>query len=254
MDMGSSKKYTYNDFWEMRGRQSIWVTQFVSYRIGALLALWAYKAKLTPNIISVASAAITVFSAMAAVYLGQESWVAGVVLIVGLQLGYALDCADGPLARATGKTSSFGTLIDKISDLSSALVFPCVLAYGAGHYYYQLEDSRPDYTLRVLLTALILRVVLSVLLWLKELVVYRADRLQEDNRQHTLWWKAKRCVGLYIDEPIYRLGISVAWVMFVFWEFIIIYSVGIFFISLIYFFASKREMDEMDRQNKLKQS
>jgi phosphatidylglycerophosphate synthase len=244
--MADSKEYTYHDFWEMRGRQTIWFTQHVGYRMGAAVALIASRIGLSPNMVSVLSALITVASTMLAVYLGQGSFAAGVVIVLGLQVGYAFDCADGPLARATGQGSSFGILMDKISDLSSGMVFPCVMAYGAGHFYYQLENSRPDYTLRVLLIVLILRVILSVLMWMKELVVYDADRLKEDSRGHTLWWRAKKTVSLYIDEPVYRLGIALAWCAGLFWEFIILYSVGIFLITLVYLASSKKEMDAMD--------
>ena len=245
--MTEQKKFTYNDFWEMRGRQTIWFTQHIGYRIGAAVALIASRLGISPNMVSVLSALITVFSTMLAVYFGLGTWAAGLSLVVGLQLGYAFDCADGPLARATGQGSSFGVLMDKISDLSSGMIFPCVMAYGAGHFYYQLENSRPDYTLRVLLIVLILRVILSVMMWMKELVVYDADRLKVDPRGHTLWWRAKKAVSLYIDEPVYRLGIALAWCAGFFWEFIILYSVGIFLITLVYLASSKKEMDAMDR-------
>ncbi len=242
------KKYTYRDFWEMRGRQSIWVTRNVGYRLGAAVALYASRIGLTPNMLSVGSAVITLGSATIAVYLGQGSWVAGIVMILGLQLGYAFDCADGPLARATGQGSSFGALSDKIADLSSGMILPCIMAYGAGHFYYELQGKLADYTLRVLLLVLIVKVMLSVMLWLKELVVYKADRLKQDPRGHSLWWHAKKLVSLYIDEPLYRLGIALAWALDYFWEFIIPYSFGIFLISLAYLYSSKREMDSWDKK------
>ncbi len=244
--MADIKKYSYNDFWEMRGRQSIWFTQNISYRMGAVVALWASRWRISPNMISLLSAGITVLSALAAFYIGRENWVSGVVLIVGLQIGYIFDCADGPLARVTGGGSSFGILMDKISDLSSGMIFPCILAYGAGHYYFPLYATKPDYTLRVLLLVLIVRVILNVFMWLKELIVYSADRIKEDPRRHTLWWRVKKAVSLYLDEPVYRLGISVAWAVGWFWEFAIFYSIGIFIITLVYLASSKREMDEMD--------
>lgn len=247
--MADSKEYTYHDFWEMRGRQTIWFTQHIGYRLGAGVALIASRTGVTPNMISALSAIITVGSTILAGYFGVGSWLGGVILVLGLQLGYAFDCADGPLARATGQGSSFGILFDKICDLSSGMIFPCVLAYGAGHFYYQVsENYRPDYTLRVLLMVLILRVILSVLMWIKELIVYDANRLKVDPRGHTWWWRMKKAVSLYIDEPVYRLGISLAWCVGWFWEFIIIYSVGIFLIELVYLAASKKEMDAMDRK------
>jgi len=213
-----------------------------------MIAMVASRLGISPNMLSLLSAVITFCSCALAVYLEQGTWLAGVVVIVGLQLGYAFDCADGPLARATGKQSSFGSLLDKVCDLSSGMVFPCVLAYGAGHYYYQgIIEAEMDYTLRVLLAVIILRSILNVLLWLKELVVHQASRLEEDTRERTLWWRAKRITSLYIDEPIYRLGIGLTWALDWFWEFIIIYSVGIFIITIIYLLSSKREMDLADK-------
>lgn len=239
--------YTYDDFWAMRGRQSMWVTQHVSYRLGAYVALWASKLRVSPNMISLMSAAITVLTTLCVFYMGKNHPWSGVLLIFGLQLGYVFDCADGPLARVTGQGSSFGVLLDKISDLGSGMVFPCIMAFAAGHYYFPYFANKPDYTLRVLLCVLFLRVTLSVWMWLKELVVYQADRTQSDPRKHNLWWRLKKAVGIYIDEPVYRLGIAVAWIIGWFWEFIILYSAGIFIIIIVYMLSSKKEMDAMDQ-------
>ena len=244
----NDKRYNYHDFWQMRGRQSIWVTRNISYRLGATIAVVTSRLGISPNMLSLLSAAITFCSCVLAVYLGQGTWLAALVVIFGLQLGYAFDCADGPLARATGRQSSFGSLLDKICDLSSGMVFPCVLAYGAGHYYYQgVVEAEMDYTLRVLLAVIILRSILNVLLWLKELVIHQASRLEEDTRERNLWWRAKKITSLYIDEPVYRLGIGLAWSLDWFWEFIIIYSIGILIITVIYLLSSKKEMDLADK-------
>ena len=246
--MMNNNNFKLEDFWQMRGMQSLWLTRNYSYRLGALIALMASRVGVPPNILSLLSVIITVGTCVLAVYFEQGTWLAGSVCIVGLQLGYAFDCADGPLARATGKESSFGSLFDKICDMSSGMLFPCVLAYGAGHYYYQgIIEAEMDYTLRVLLAVIILRSILNVLLWLKELVVHQANRLQLDTREHTLWWRVKRSAGLYIDEPVYRFGIGFAWALDWFWEFAIIYSIGIFVITAMYLWSSKREMDLADK-------
>ena len=225
----------------------MWVTRNYSYRLGALIATMASRAGLGPNILSLLSVAVTLCSCVIGIYLGQGTLLAGFVVIVGLQLGYAFDCADGPLARVKGKESSFGSLLDKICDMSSGMLFPCVLAYGAGHYYYKgIVEAEMDYTLRVLLVVIILRAILNVLLWLKELVMHKANRLEVDKREHTLWWRVKRSAGLYIDEPVYRFGIGLAWALDWFWEFAIIYSCGIFVITAVYLWTSKKEMDLID--------
>ncbi len=238
------KKYTYRDFWEMRGRQSIWFTRNVSYRLGAVIALLAWRLGVSPNMVSILSGIITIFSSILAIYIGQGHWMSALILIFGLQLGYAFDCADGPLARATGQGSSFGVLMDKLVDLSSGMIFPCIVAYGSGHFYF---NGHP-FTVRVLITILILRVVHSVMMWMKELVVYKADRLKDDPRCHTWWWKVKKLVSLYIDEPVYRFGVGLFWGLSCFWEFFVPYNVGVLVVALVYLFSSKKEMDAWDRE------
>ncbi|MGB2185902.1 MAG: CDP-alcohol phosphatidyltransferase family protein [Akkermansiaceae bacterium] len=243
------QKPTFRDFLGMRATQSMWATKHLSYRLGAAIALAASRLGLSPNMLSLASAAITFLSCVLAVYLEQGTWLAGIVVILGLQIGYAFDCADGPLARVIGRESSFGSLLDKVCDLSSGMVFPCVLAYGAGHYYYKgVVEPEMDYTLRVLLIVVISRAVLSVLLWFKEMLLHQGKRLKEHSREKNLWWRIKRGIGLAIDEPVYRLGIGVAWALSWFWEFVIIYTIGIFFITIVYLVTSKREMDIADKQ------
>lgn len=240
---------TFRQLFEMRASQSMWVTRHFSYRLGALVAMAASRLGLSPNVLSLASAAITFCSCVLGMYMEQGTWLAGIVVIVGLQIGYACDCADGPLARATGRESSFGSLLDKVCDLSSGMVFPCVLAYGAGHYYYRgIVEPEMDYTLRVLLIVVISRAVLSVLLWFKEMLLHRGKRLRESTHEPNLWWRVKRGIGLVIDEPVYRFGIGLAWALDWFWEFAILYTIGIFLITIVYLISSKREMDLADKE------
>lgn len=226
----------------------MWATRNYSYRLGALIAMIAHRVGLSPNSLSLLSVIVTCCSCGMGIYFGQGTWSAGIIVILGLQIGYAFDCADGPLARVKTEESSFGSLLDKICDMSSGMLFPCILAYGAGHYYYRgIVEAEMDYTLRVLLIVIISRAILNVLLWLKELVMHKTNRLLEDKREHTLWWRIKRSAGLYIDEPIYRFGIGFAWALDWFWEFVIIYSIGIFIITVIYLWVSKKEMDAVDK-------
>ncbi len=243
--MKEDRKYRYQDFWEMRGRQTIWVTRNFSYRVGAVVAYLASRMGVSPNMISVISAALTITAACLALYVGQGTVWAGVFLILGLQLGYAFDCADGPLARATGQETSFGSLSDKMADLSSGMILPCILAYGVGGIW--LGDY--DVSLGVIVLFLTFRTVLCVLMWLKEEVMYKTDRLREDTRKYNLWWHLKKAVSLYIDEPIYRFFIGLAWAVGMFWEFIVLYGLGVFVIMVLYILSAKKEMDTMDRES-----
>ena len=65
---------------------------------------------ITPTVITVAGMAVTV---VGAVFIGRGWFIAG-ALTGGL--GSALDILDGPLARATGRASARGALIDTVSD------------------------------------------------------------------------------------------------------------------------------------------
>ncbi len=212
------------------------------------MALVSSRIGITPNMISVMSASITVLVATLSVYLGSNNLLAGMVLVLGLQLGYAFDCADGPLARAAGQGSSFGALSDKIADLSSGMLLPCILAYGAGSCHWIGCGKWGDCSLAVVSLFIAARATLCVLMWLKELTLYQADRLREDNRKRNLWWTLKKVVSLYIDEPIYRLSIAFAWSVGLFWEFLIVYGCGILFIAVLYIASSKREMDSWDKK------
>lgn len=231
----------------MRGRQSIWFTRNISYRIGALIAWLCSRVGITPNTISIISGSITVISALFALYLGPDHFVGCIILVIGLQIGFACDCADGPLARATGQSSSFGGIFDKMADLSSGILLPCILAYGSGVYQWEIGGSLRDISLGLLALFLTTRSVLCVSMWLKEEMMYGNDRMRQDKRDYSWWWKIKKTVSLSIDETIYRLLIALAWSVGLFWEFVIFYGAGVLIITILYIASSKKEMDDMDK-------
>jgi CDP-diacylglycerol--glycerol-3-phosphate 3-phosphatidyltransferase len=82
------------------------------------------KTGVTPNMLTVMGFLVSI---AAAVLIAKEYFLAGglVVLFAG-----AFDLLDGPLARATGKTTRFGAFLDSTLDrLSEAAVLAGVLAY-----------------------------------------------------------------------------------------------------------------------------
>ena len=86
------------------------------------------KTGVTPNMLTVMGFLVSV---AAAVLIAKEYFLAGglVVLLAG-----AFDLLDGPLARATGKTTRFGALLDSTLDrLSEAAVIAGILVYYAYH-------------------------------------------------------------------------------------------------------------------------
>lgn len=95
---------------------------YVNRRLGRYLAAWAYRAGLTPNSVTVLSATCT-FGAIAALAVLPASGWLGLAVTLALALGYALDSADGQLARLRGGGSAAGEWLDHVVDAvkSSAL-------------------------------------------------------------------------------------------------------------------------------------
>lgn len=58
----------------------------------------------------------------------HTGWLPGLLALVLWQLSYVLDCADGQVARATGKASSFGARVDVLVDFFVHVAVMCALA------------------------------------------------------------------------------------------------------------------------------
>ncbi|QDB80171.1 CDP-alcohol phosphatidyltransferase family protein [Georgenia sp. 311] len=90
-------------------------SRFVNRPAGRLLAALAHQAGLSPNQVTAVSAAFT-FTGVALIALAPPSpaMAAGVALL--LVVGYALDSADGQLARLLGAGSVAGDWLDHVCD------------------------------------------------------------------------------------------------------------------------------------------
>ncbi|MFF5899897.1 CDP-alcohol phosphatidyltransferase family protein [Streptomyces argenteolus] len=96
-------------------------SRYVNRPAGRLLAAGAYRAGLTPNQVTLVSAAFT-FAAIAAVALVQPSWRLGVLVYAGLAVGFAFDSADGQLARLTGRGGPDGEWLDHVVDCAKMIL------------------------------------------------------------------------------------------------------------------------------------
>jgi phosphatidylglycerophosphate synthase len=56
------------------------------------------------------------------------SWPIGLLALIGWQLAYAFDCADGQLARVTGRTSAAGGRLDVLCDVAVQISLVAALA------------------------------------------------------------------------------------------------------------------------------
>ncbi|WP_216206172.1 CDP-alcohol phosphatidyltransferase family protein [Amycolatopsis aidingensis] len=114
-------------------------SRFVNRRAGGVLAAAAYQLGLTPNAVTAVSAAFT-FAGIAGIALVEPSVTSGLLVCAALVLGYALDAADGQLARLRGGGSASGEWLDHIVDAAkiSALHLAVLLAW---YRFFELPES-----------------------------------------------------------------------------------------------------------------
>ena len=90
-------------------------SRFVNRRMGRVFAAAAYRLGMTPNGVTGVSAAFS-FIGIAILALARPSWIVGIAVTLALVVGYALDSADGQLARLRGGGSASGEWLDHMID------------------------------------------------------------------------------------------------------------------------------------------
>ncbi len=109
--------------------------RFVNRPLGRRFAAAAYIADRTPNQVTVASAACT-YAALASIAVFRPTWWIGILVTVGLVVGYALDAADGQLARLRGGGSPAGEWLDHTVDALKIGTLHLVVAIS----WFRFED------------------------------------------------------------------------------------------------------------------
>ncbi len=92
-------------------------SRFVNRPAGRVLAAVAYRSGITPNQVTVLGA-LSTFPALAAVALLPPGPVMSVCVFAALALGFALDSADGQLARSRRAESASGEWLDHVVDVA----------------------------------------------------------------------------------------------------------------------------------------
>jgi phosphatidylglycerophosphate synthase len=90
-------------------------SRFVNRPLGRQFAALAFRLGLTPNTVTCLSALFS-FTAISVIALARPSVIVGVVVAALLVVGYALDAADGQLARLQGGGSYAGEWLDHMID------------------------------------------------------------------------------------------------------------------------------------------
>ncbi|HEX8345878.1 MAG TPA: CDP-alcohol phosphatidyltransferase family protein [Actinoplanes sp.] len=113
-------------------------SEAVSQRIGARVAAVAHRHGLHPTVLTVANLGLgclvsaIVVAAAAPVAQGQVwAWPVGLLALLGWQFAYALDCADGQLARVTGQSSASGARVDVLCDVAAQVALVAALSATA---------------------------------------------------------------------------------------------------------------------------
>jgi phosphatidylglycerophosphate synthase len=115
-------------------------SRYVNRPLGRVLAAAAHRAGLTPNAVTALSAALS-FAGIAAVALRPPTWALGAAVYAALVLGFALDSADGQLARLRGASGPAGEWLDHVVDCAkiTALHAAVLIAF---HRHFDLPGDR----------------------------------------------------------------------------------------------------------------
>lgn len=105
-------------------------SRFVNRPLGRRLAALAHVLRMTPNQVT-ASSAVATGAAVAAVAVLPGAWWKGLLVAALLVLGYALDAADGQLARLRGGGSLAGEWLDHVVDAAKTASLHLAVAVGA---------------------------------------------------------------------------------------------------------------------------
>lgn len=109
-----------------------WVNRGLGMRAAAL----AYIMGMTPNGVTLASAIFS-FTGIALIALGQPVFAVAILSVLLLLLGYALDSADGQLARLLRTGSASGEWLDHVVDAVRLPAFH----YGVAIGLFRRDDS-----------------------------------------------------------------------------------------------------------------
>jgi phosphatidylglycerophosphate synthase len=111
-------------------------TETVSQRLGAYLSVGAHRLGLPPTALTLGNLVLGVGASIAVVVNASRMNVAiGLAALAVWHLAYALDCADGQLARVTGRTSPAGKRIDILCDVALQIsLVASVVAVAEAHH------------------------------------------------------------------------------------------------------------------------
>ena len=145
---------------------------FVNRPLGRVFAAAAYQVGLTPNQVTALGSVLT-FGGIVAIALLSPAWWVGVLVALLLVVGYALDSADGQLARLRGGGSLAGEWLDHMLDAGKTVSLHLAVLVA----WYRFSPDRAEGWLLVPIGFAIASVVLFFGMLLNEQLL-RAYRLR----------------------------------------------------------------------------
>ncbi|MEV7404432.1 CDP-alcohol phosphatidyltransferase family protein [Streptomyces sp. NPDC091267] len=109
-------------------------SRYVNRPAGRIFAAAAFRLGMTPNQVTLTSAAFT-FAALASVALVRPAWGPAVLVYLGLAVGFALDSADGQLARLTGRGGPDGEWLDHVVDCAKMILVHTVVLISFHRFF-----------------------------------------------------------------------------------------------------------------------
>ncbi|MYW11175.1 CDP-alcohol phosphatidyltransferase [Streptomyces sp. SID2563] len=109
-------------------------SRYVNRPAGRVFAAAAYRLGMTPHQVTLTSAAFT-FTALACVALAHPGPGVAVLVYLGLAVGFALDSADGQLARLTGRGGPDGEWLDHVVDCAKMILVHTVVLIAFYRYF-----------------------------------------------------------------------------------------------------------------------
>ncbi|WP_144119795.1 CDP-alcohol phosphatidyltransferase family protein [Catellatospora sichuanensis] len=107
-------------------------SEAISQRLGAVFALVAARTGLKPTHLTLLNLVLGIAVSTVLVLRAQDGTAAitplyGLLALVGWQVAYSLDCADGQLARVTSQRSPAGARIDILCDVATQILLVTAL-------------------------------------------------------------------------------------------------------------------------------
>lgn len=151
-------------------------SRLINRPLGRVFAAFAYQLGMTPNQVTVVSAACT-YTAIALIALIPASVGLGVGVGLLLMLGYALDSSDGQLARLRGGGSVAGEWMDHVADaIKLATIHSAVLIQM--YRFWDIADATP--------ALMLIPIVFGAVQYVLFFVFILTDKIKRANAEHRL--------------------------------------------------------------------